>query len=179
MPGIRNTPQSYGSVAILFHWTMAILIILLIILGLYMTGLPVSLRKLKLYGWHKEWGILVLGLVILRVLWRSMNVVPLLSGLPAWEALAARCTHWSFYLLMGVLPISGWIMSSAAGLPVSFFGLFVLPDWVKPDEGLRLYFKQIHVYLAYIMIAFICLHVLAALKHHFINRDDILRRILP
>lgn len=180
MPGFRNTPHEYGSVAILLHWVMAVLVILLIILGLYMTGLPVSLRKLKYYGWHKELGILVLGLIIVRVAWRLWNVTPLLlSHLPLWEAVAARCTHWAFYLLLGALPVTGWIMSSAAGLPVSFFGWFVLPDWVSPNEELRTSFQQIHEYLAYTLIALVCLHVAAALKHHFINKDDILRRMLP
>ncbi|VVC75638.1 hypothetical protein AQUSIP_09280 [Aquicella siphonis] len=180
MPNVRNSQYEYGSVAIFLHWVMALLIIILLILGLYMTGLPVSLRKLRFYGWHKELGVLVLGLVIVRVAWRLGNVTPLLQPyLPVWEAVAARCTHWAFYLLMGALPVTGWIMSSAAGLPVSFFGWFVLPDWVAPNEELRVYFREIHEYLAYTLIALICLHVAAALKHHFINKDDILRRMLP
>lgn len=180
MPGLRNTQYQYGSIAIFFHWVIAVLIVVLLILGLYMTGLPVSLRKLKFYGWHKELGILVLGLVVLRVAWRIANVTPSLRAyMPMWEAMAARVVHWAFYLLMGILPVTGWIMSSAAGLPVSFFGLFVLPDWVKPNEHLRIAFQNLHAYLAYILMALICLHVVAALKHHFINKDDIMRRILP
>jgi len=179
MPNIRNTSEDYGSVAIFLHWVMAALIIALLILGLYMINLPVSLRKLKLFGWHKELGVLVLGLVIVRVAWRLANITPMLLSLPRWEAIAARCTHWTFYLLMGVLPITGWIMSSAAGLPVSFFGLFVLPDIVAPNEDLRVLFQSIHGWLAYAMIALICLHVSAALKHHFINKDDIMKRMLP
>ncbi|MBX3709720.1 MAG: cytochrome b [Gammaproteobacteria bacterium] len=177
---IRNTQYEYGAVAILLHWVMALLIIVLLMIGLYMTGLSVSLRKLKFYGWHKELGILVLALVVVRVAWRLANVVPRLRPyLPLWEAMAARFAHWTFYLLMGILPITGWVMSSAAGLPVSFFGLFVLPDIVLPNEELRIMFQAIHTWLAYTLIALICIHVVAALKHHFINKDDIMRRMLP
>lgn len=179
MPNLKNTQNEYGSIAILLHWVMAVLIIILLMLGLYMVGLPTSLRKLKFYGWHKELGVLVLGLVLVRVSWRLSNVLPRLDDIPRWEAIAARATHWAFYLLMGILPITGWVMSSATGLPVSFFGLFVLPDIVGPNEGLRVLFQEIHEWLAYIMIALICLHVAAAFKHLLINKDDVMRRMLP
>lgn len=180
MPGIRNTPTQYGSVAIIFHWVMALIVIVMIIIGLYMVGLPIGLRKLQYYGWHKELGVLTLILVVLRVMWRFANVVPrLMPLLPFWEATIARMVHWIFYLLLGVLPLTGWLMSSAAGLPVSFFGLFVLPDLIAPNDGLRVLLKEFHQTLAYILIVFICLHILAALKHHFINKDDILRRMIP
>jgi len=179
MPNLKNTQNEYGSIAILLHWVMAVLIIILLILGLYMVGLPIGSRKLKFYGWHKELGVLVLGLVLVRVSWRLSNVLPRLDDIPRWEAIAARATHWAFYLLMGILPITGWVMSSATGLPVSFFGLFVLPDIVGPNEGLRVLFQEIHEWLAYIMIALICLHVAAAFKHWLINKDDVMRRMLP
>jgi cytochrome b561 len=177
---LKNTNNTYGYIAILLHWIMAVLIIALLILGLYMTNLPIGLQKLKLYGWHKELGVLALALVLIRILWRLTNITPSLRPLlPLWEAIAARCTHWIFYLLMLALPITGWIMSSAAGLPVSFFGLFVLPDIISSNETVRMLFQQIHEWLGYAIIGFICLHVAAALKHHFINKDDIMRRMLP
>jgi cytochrome b561 len=121
----------------------------------------------------------VLALFFLRMIWRFINITPLLSFLPKWEFIAARLTHWTFYLLIFALPMSGWLMSSASGLPVSFFGLFVLPDLVSPNESLRHFFQLIHEWLGYAIIALICLHVAAALKHHFINKDDIMRRMLP
>jgi cytochrome b561 len=180
MPKLRNTKREYGSVAILLHWIMAVFIITLIALGLYMVDLPKGLAKLKFIGWHKELGILVLGLAILRASWRLSNVTPLLlSYLPTWEAVSARLVHWTFYLLMIILPLTGWMMSSAAGLPVSFFGLFVLPDLVSPNAQGRILFQQIHIWLAYAMIGLIILHVAAAFKHHFINKDNIMRRMLP
>lgn len=175
---LQNTEESYGPIAIFQHWVMALLIIAMLALGLYMTGLPIGLSKLKYYGWHKALGVLILGLVALRLLWRAINITPSLASLPPWEKVAARGTHAAFYVLMVLLPLTGWMMSSAAGLPVSFFGWFVLPDLVSPNDDLFKLLRESHGWLAYAMIALICLHVAASLKHHFIDKDDILRRML-
>lgn len=176
---VKNTAQRYGFIAILLHWFMAILIIVLIGMGLWMTNLPISLQKLKWYGWHKEWGIVVLIFVMFRLYWRFINTRPLLPHtLPLWERISAILVHWLFYFFMFVMPISGWLLSSSAGLQVSFFDWFLLPNLITEDENNRALFTFIHTYLAYLLIAFICLHVAAALKHHFINKDDILKRIL-
>jgi len=175
---ITNTENQYGIVAILLHWGMAIILIGMVALGLYMTALPVSLLKLKLYGWHKEFGVLVLILVMLRIVWRIANITPSLTSLPWWESLAARSVHWAFYGFMLALPITGWLMTSAAGLAPSFFGLFVLPNLIAPNESHRLLFAEIHQWLAYGLIATFCAHVGAALKHEFIDKDEIMRRML-
>lgn len=174
---IKNTQTRYGIVSILLHWVMAILIIGLIIVGLYMVQIPISLRKLKLYGWHKEYGILALMLATLRILWRWDNIIPELN-IPTWEKIAARTAHWTFYLFMFAMPITGWLITSSAGLPVSFFGLFVLPNLVTADENHRVLFEEIHKWLGYGLIGLILLHTSAALKHHFIDKDDILRRMI-
>ena len=174
---LNNTENQYGIMAILLHWIMAILIIALLVLGLYMVKVPISLEKLKLYGWHKEYGILVLLLVGLRLLWRLTNQTPRLS-LPWWEKLAARTVHWTFYVLMFAMPITGWLITSAAALPVSFFGYIVLPDLISPNAATMKLFQIIHQWLGYGLIVVIVLHASAALKHHFINKDDILRRML-
>lgn len=175
---ITNTPNRYGIVIIFLHWLMAIIMIGLVILGLYMTGLPVSLEKLKLYGWHKEYGTLILFLAMFRIVWRIGNITPLLPAImPLWEKLAAHAVHWAFYFFMFALPITGWLLSSAAGLSPSFFGLFTLPNLIAPDQYLLHLFTVIHKWLAYALIATFFAHVGAALKHHFINKDDILRRI--
>lgn len=175
---LTNTQNSYGLVAILLHWIMALLIIGLLVIGLYMVRLPVSLQKLKLYGWHKEYGLLVLWLFILRISWRLATITPLLTGLTTFERVAARSVHWAFYLFMFAMPVTGWVITSAAGLPASFFGLFILPDLVSPNAAIMHTFQQIHAWLGYALIAVIVLHTSAALKHHFINKDDILRRML-
>jgi cytochrome b561 len=175
---MKNSKSNYGLIAISLHWVMAILLIALLALGLYMVGLPINLEKLKLYGWHKEYGILVLMLVTIRIVWRLGNITPHLS-LPLWEKLAARTVHWAFYGFMFAMPITGWLITSAAGLPVSFFSLFVLPNLVSPNDDLMKLFQEIHKWLGYGLIATIILHTSAALKHHLINKDDILRRMLP
>jgi cytochrome b561 len=177
MMHIVNTKDRFGIITILLHWVIAALMIGLLILGLYMVSMPISLEKLKFYGWHKEYGFLVLGLAILRLLWRIINLTPELS-LPRWEKLTARSVHWIFYGFMFALPITGWLITSAAGLPASFFGLITLPNLVAPNEELRLLFQQVHQWLGYALIAIIGLHVAAALKHHFINKDDVLRRMI-
>src|SRR5580692_3553425 len=130
---MQNSETHYGVIAIILHWVMAILLIGLLVFGLYMVGLPISLEKLKLYGWHKEYGILALILVIIRIIWRLGNSTPQLS-LPLLEKIAARTVHWAFYGFMFAMPITGWLITSAAGLPVSFFGWFVLPNLVEPNN---------------------------------------------
>lgn len=176
---ITNTETRFGVVAIFLHWLMALLIVGLIVMGLTMTRLSFSVQKLKLYGWHKEIGFLVLMLVVVRLVWRVINVNPSLSMLSVWERFAARFVHWLFYGLMLALPISGWLLTSAAGLPVSFFGLFVIPNLIAPHEAYRFLFQEIHQWLAYGIIILFLGHVSAALKHHFINKDNILRRMFP
>lgn len=175
---IQNSQDGYGAVTITLHWLMAILIIALLIVGLYMADLPIGIEKLKFYGWHKEFGILVLMLVIVRLIWRLDNVTPSLALLPWWEKLAARSMHWAFYGFMFAMPITGWLMSSAAGLPVSFFGLFTFPTLISPNENIMKLLQETHEWLGYGLIAAILGHTAAALKHHFIDKDNILRRML-
>jgi cytochrome b561 len=175
---LKNSEDHFGLVAILLHWIMALILIGLVILGLYMTSLPLSAQKLKLYGWHKEFGMLVLFLVMFRIVWRLGNRLPSLHSLNLFERFAARAVHWAFYLFMFALPITGWLITSSAGLPVSFFGWFVIPTLIAPNDNLRPLLETIHEWLAYGLIALFSLHLLAALKHHFINKDDILRRMI-
>jgi len=175
---IANTKERFGWGAIILHWVMALLIIGMVAIGLYMTNIPVSPEKFKFYGWHKEFGMVVLMLVMIRIVWRIKNILPSLSFLPTWERLAAHATHWLFYIFMFALPISGWLMSSFSGFPVSFFGLFVIPTLVQPDESMSSLFRELHKWLAYGLIATFCLHVGAAFKHYFIDKDNVLQRML-
>jgi cytochrome b561 len=176
----KNTETRFGFIAQLLHWAMAIIMIGMLILGIYMVNLPISPAKLKWYGIHKEWGVVVFMLMIVRLSWRLINITPPLPQTMAWwEKLAAFSMHYAFYFFMAALPITGWMLSSAAGFPVSFFGLFLLPDLVQPSEPLRLLLTEIHKWLGYALIAAIIGHAGAALQHHFFKKDDILRRMLP
>ncbi len=177
---LKNTETTYGQITIYLHWIMAAIIIGMVIVGLTMVRIPVSLQKLKLFGWHKEFGILILALACVRAGWWFANRVPVLpASIPRWQAFAAHAVHFLLYCFMFALPITGWLMTSAAGLPVSVFGLFTLPNLISADENLRNLFVEIHTYLAYALIAVICAHVGAALKHFFINKDDVMQRMLP
>ncbi|MFM0342192.1 cytochrome b [Paraburkholderia fungorum] len=183
MTSIGNTEDHFGAVAILLHWSMAFLIIGLAALGLYMVTLPdvgFNTKKIMLILFHKEFGLLVLVLLAMRLAWRLTHVLPqLVVNLPDWQKIAARFVHLCFYALMFALPITGWLMSSAAGIPVSFFGLFTLPDFLPHDDYLFQRLISIHKWLGYMLILFISVHVGAALMHHFILKDDTLRRMLP
>lgn len=175
---ITNTKNRFGIMAILLHWSMAILLVGLLALGLYMTRLPISLQKLKLYGWHKEFGVLALILVTVRLTWRLRNTTPSLGNLLRWEVIAARAVHGTFYIFMLALPMSGWLITSAAGLPVSFFGWFLLPNLVSPNVAQRILFSEVHEWLAYAFILVFCIHVSAALKHYFITKDNMMQRMI-
>lgn len=171
-------PSQYTLVAKLFHWTIGVLILCMIGVGLYMESLPMGPDKIKLIGLHKSTGILILFLVALRLIWRLVHAVPALpADLPRVYHLVARAAHYALYALMFAMPISGWLMSSAAGFSVSVFGLFTLPDLLSPDKDLRKLFVQTHEYLAYTLMALLVLHVAAALWHHFARHDNVLRRM--
>jgi cytochrome b561 len=108
-----------------------------------------------------------------------MNIAPRMPDqMPSIQRMAARAVHWAFYALMILVPLTGWLMSSAAGLSVSFFGWFVLPDMIHANREVMKQFEDIHGWLAYTLLAVIGLHVAAALKHHFIDKDNILRRMI-
>src|SRR6266536_3163464 len=157
MAQIKNTQKSYGAVAVVLHWLMAVILIALVAVGLYMVRLPdagFDTKKITLILYHKELGVLVFALATLRLAWRVTNALPrLVEHLPDWQKVVARFVHLCFYGLMLALPITGWLMSSAAGIPVSFFGLFTLPDLIPHDELMFRAFIRIHQWLAYALIA--------------------------
>ena len=183
MTSIENTKGRYGAIAILLHWTMALLVIGLAALGLYMVTLPdvgFNTKKITLVIYHKELGLLALVLLVARLAWRLTQVLPdLVEHLPDWQKLAARFVHLTFYGLLFALPVSGCLMSSAAGIPVSFLGMFTLPDFIHRDDNLFQQLIAVHKVLGYILILSIFVHAGAALRHHFVSGDDTLRRMLP
>lgn len=180
---LANTSVRYGAVAMLLHWVMAVLVLLLIAVGLYMVTLPdagFTTRKIVLILYHKEYGIIVLGLAALRLAWRVGNELPrLVENIPDWQKVTARFIHLVFYALFFALPISGWLMSSAAGIPVYLLATYPLPDLIPPnDDKFRMYI-EIHKWLSYTLIACIVLHAGAALRHHFLLKDETLKKMLP
>lgn len=177
---LRNTVDSWGAGIKFFHWLMAALIIFQIMLGVMAVTWPVSPTKLDLFVWHKSFGVLILTLAALRLLWRLANVTPALpEGMADWERLGARMSHFLLYLLMIALPITGWIINSAANIPFRIFWLVPLPPIVAPDKALADLFAWIHGGLALTLVLVVVVHVGAALRHHFIKHDKVLIRMLP
>lgn len=171
--------QRYTPVAIAFHWLLAIAIVCSFCVGLYMSSLTMSPTRLKLFNWHKWAGISILALSALRLLWRLSHRPPADIPMPAWQQRAAHLTHQLLYALFFAVPLAGWAYSSAAGFPVVVFGLIPLPDFVPVDKPLAETLKALHKLLAFGLAAVVIGHVLAALKHHLIDRDGLLSRMWP
>ncbi len=176
----RNRPDHWGGLAQLLHWSIAALVIGLAIVGLLMQELPNSPFKLKVYGWHKSFGMLVLLLVGLRLLWRLIDRRPEHpDDLPAWQRRLASGVHGLLYLLLLWMPLTGWLYNSAANFPLRWFGLFALPSLAAPDPELKALANALHVYGFYLLALLFALHAGAALHHHFVRRSPVLRRMLP
>ena len=174
------TTARYTGIAIALHWIIAGAIFVTFCLGLYMHELELSPTKLRLYSYHKWIGVTIFLLVLLRLLWRlTHRPPPPPPGMPAWQRRAAAAAHAGLYLLTLAIPVSGWLMSSASGFQVVYLGLLPLPDLVGKDKVLFEQLKDTHYYLNILMFAVVVLHVGAALKHHFTDRDGVLARMLP
>ncbi len=174
-----NTPDRYGWVAITLHWVISIIVICMLAVGLYMVTLKLGPLKLDLFRYHKEFGILVLMLASLRLGWRLANITPRYPDtMPWWQKGLAHSLHWLLYGFLFAMPITGYLLSCAAGFAPSFFGLFVVPPIIAPDDALASLFGTIHQWLAYSLIVLLCGHIGAALEHHFVEKDNILRRML-
>ncbi len=170
----------YTATAKSLHWVMAVLIIGLLALGFYMEDLALSPDKLKLYSWHKWAGVTAFLLVLVRLAWRAGHrPPPLPASMPKVLQLAAHGGHLALYGLMLAMPLSGWLMSSAKGFQTVWFGLLPIPDLLAKDKALGDLLQNVHATLAVLFVLILVGHVAAALKHHFIDRDDILTRMLP
>jgi cytochrome b561 len=169
----------YTGPAIALHWLLALAIVGSFSVGVYMTELPISPQRLKLYNWHKWAGICILALSALRLLWRLTHRPPAEVPMPVWQQRASHAVHGLLYLLFFAVPLAGWAYSSAAGFPVVVFGVLPLPDFVSPDKALAEAIKPLHKILAFTLAALVLVHVGAALKHHFVDRDGLLDRMRP
>jgi len=179
---IRNTPTRWGAVAQFLHWLIVILIIVQVVLASIADDLPLGMKKLAMLARHKSVGITILGLALIRLLWRWTNPTPPLPDtLRPYERALARFTHAALYFLLFAMPFSGWMMSSARGFPVSWFGFrsMQLPDLVPKNQALYHVLVTTHGTLAVVLLVVVALHMAAALKHHFVLKDDVLRRMLP
>ncbi len=187
LPSNMNTVsplRRYSGIAMLLHWILAIALVGLFAVGTYMADLPFTPSRMKLYNWHKWAGITVLSLSVIRLVWRLTHRPPALPqavtlAMPGWQMQAYHATHVLMYALFFIVPLVGWAYSSAAGFPVVWFGVLALPDFVSADKALAELIKPWHQISALALAGLVLLHVGAALKHHWIDQDGLLNRMLP
>ena len=177
---LRNTSRSWGSVTKTLHWLIVLLIITQWVIMQRAEALPLGSAKVFVIGMHKSFGMTILALAIVRLVWRWMNPVPTLEGMAKnWESVLAKASHLLLYALIFALPLSGWLMSSARGFPVAWFNQFTFPDLVARDEALYRQMQDLHHLLFYALVCVALLHIAGAFKHHFIDRNEVLKRMLP
>ncbi|MEO8314763.1 MAG: cytochrome b [Pseudomonadota bacterium] len=170
--------KHYTRTAVALHWLIAGLVLAAIFMGLTMTSMEISPRRLKVYNYHKWVGITVLALALLRIYWRLSHSPPPPEVVPRWQQISAHAGHVLLYILMLAVPLSGWAYSNATGYPIVYLGKLPLPDLVGKDKALAAQLVQVHGALAATFAVLVLLHVLAALQHHFIHKDRTLRRML-
>lgn len=171
------TPQRYTRTTIALHWLIALLIFGAFPLGVYMHDLPLSPTKLQLFSYHKWIGISVLVAAAARLAWRAGHPPPVMLDMPRWQRIAAHAIHHLLYVLLFAIPLSGWLMSSAKGFQTVWFGVIPLPDLVGKNKELGDLLREVHEMLNFGLLLLVGAHVAGALKHHFIDRDDTLRRM--
>jgi cytochrome b561 len=177
---LGNTPRRWGAVSQALHWVIVALIITQFVLAGIADDLPLGMRKLAVLANHKSVGITVLALAIVRLAWKRLSPGPALPvQMKPWERRLAGSSHHLLYLLMFATPLAGWCMSSAKNYSVSWFNLLPLPNLVSPNETLYEFLHEAHEVLAWTLASVAVLHAVAALRHHFIGKDDVLRRMLP
>ena len=172
--------ERYDATARLLHWLVAGMIVLQYVLAKMAEAADEDgskFRELVLLANHKSVGLTILAVAALRLGWRFFHQPPPALPMPQWQRMAAGFSHGAFYGLMFIMPITGWLMSSAANISVSWFNLFQLPDFVGPNDDLESQFESVHEFLAKVLIVLALVHVGAALKHTFFDRDEALRRI--
>lgn len=173
--------QRYTATAKILHWLMALLIIGTFALGWTMVDMPgITPTKLKYFNWHKWAGVTVLLLATIRVLWRLAHPAPPLpASMPNWQKKVAEITHYLLYACLFAVPLSGYFYSLASGFKVVYLGLLPLPVLIGPDPELKEQLETLHYLLNVTLATLVAAHVGAALQHHFIHRDGVLRRMLP
>jgi cytochrome b561 len=170
----------YTRGAIAFHWIVAALILFNLAYGFYLVDLPLSPRKLRFFSYHKWIGVTVLLIAAGRLLWRLTHQPPAIPDtMKPWEKQLAHAGHVLLYVLFFAAPLTGWLFSSAAGFQTVYLGLLPIPDLLDKNKALADVLRLAHHWINYTMAAVIVLHVAAALKHHFVDRDDVLIRMLP
>jgi cytochrome b561 len=176
----KPAPTHYDALQIGLHWLVAILITCAFAFAWIFDAMPLSPDKFKMINWHKWTGITVMSLFIIRFGYKLLRGTPVVDpALPALQRKLAISVHHLLYLLMFLLPFVGWLMSSAKGFPVVFWGVLPLPDLIGRNAELGSILSQVHEVLAYSLLALIVLHIAGSVKHYVIDKDGTLARMLP
>lgn len=177
---IRNSEQRWGVISQMLHWGALVLLVWLAWLGLSMVDMDPSPAMIEAYALHKSLGLTLLALVAVRLAWRLFAGSPeVIKGTPTWQARIASITHVALYVLMFAIPLSGWLFNSASGYPLQWFKLFNLPAIAGRGADLAELARQVHVAGFWLLLLLVAAHAGAAFWHHFVHRDDTLRRMLP
>ena len=175
---MKNTANTYGVVAKSFHWLLFLMLTFSIVAGNFLASRPKGAEKLQAAGMHKSFGAVILMLIMLRFVWRLINETPRLPDeTTAGEGFIAKAMHWGLYVLMFAQPLSGIMMSQAAGFPVSFFGLFEFPVFLDKNPELAKTFLSIHGTVWILLVIAVIGHSGAAMHHHFIKKDNVLKQM--
>lgn len=176
----EDAARRYGAVAQSLHWLIALLIFVMFGLGWYMADLPLGQRKFDLYQLHKSLGVTIFVLTLLRLAWRMTHPAPRFpTSMAHWEKSLAKIAHILLYLLLLLQPLIGLLQSNAANFPVVVWGVVPLPALIGSDEPFAETLVDLHEWVARMIFILVALHIAAALRHHFVLKDDILRRMLP
>lgn len=175
---IKNNDKQYGLVAKLLHWLLFVLLSSTVVMGNFLESMPNGPEKMASANLHKSFGVLLLTLILLRLFWRLINVQPKLPAeTTLLQAMLAKGMHVFLYVLMLAQPLSGILMTQAAGYPISFFGAFQLPVLVEKSQGLAEMAKYLHGVIWIILVIAVVGHIVAALHHHFVKHDDVLKQM--
>jgi cytochrome b561 len=173
----KATVYSKGSK--FFHWLIAVVVITMLSVSFFLENVPEKYQS-SAYMIHKSFGLTVLFLMLARIFWIQYTGKPALpKTVPMWQKIVSRAVQYSLYVLLICMPLSGWIMSVAANRVPSYFGLFNMPLPINADKALSKLMNESHETIAWILIALITLHICGAIKHHFIDKDNVLKRMLP
>ena len=171
---------TYGYTAMTFHWVMALLVFITFPMGLVMHEMALSPDKLRLLSYHKWLGVTLFILIMARLIWRATHKpAPLIESMPQWQKMAAHGAHVLLYMLLFAIPLSGWLMSSAKGFQTVYLGILPLPDLLEKDKLLGDVLGALHEVLNIALLVLVVTHIAAALKHHWVDRDGTLARMLP
>lgn len=161
------------------HWLTAVLVVANLCLAISMVPLPLSPQKFRWYAWHKWIGVTVFFVTCIRLAVRSLGPIPGPGRMPRWQVRAAAISHGFLYVLLLVIPLSGWLYSSSAGVQVVYLGIVPLPDLLPKDRDLAVVLRIAHVAFNVGLVTVLSVHIAAAVKHHFVDGDGVLTRMVP